>query len=67
MPRWVRHEARYLDEAMFEPDRPGFRGYLFAVSPVAFRARLIFTGPEPLQRARFPYWRGILDLPLDYP
>lgn len=64
---WVRAEARYLDAAMFEPDRKGFRGYLLAVSPVSFRTRLIFTGPDPLQRARFPYHRGVITMPLDYP
>ena len=35
-------------------------GYLLAASPVAFRTRLIFTGPDPLQRARFPYHRGVI-------
>ena len=67
IPRWVRSERRYLREAMFVPDRKGFRGYLLAVSPVAFRTRLIFTGPDPLQRARFPYHRGVIRIPLDYP
>ncbi len=67
IPRWVRDDARYLDHVMYWPDAPGLRGYLLAVSPVSFRTRLIFTGPEPLQRARFPYARGTRDLPLDYP
>src|ERR1700712_3208271 len=34
IPAWVRCDARYLSEAMFDPDRKGFRGYLLAVSPV---------------------------------
>ena len=67
IPNWVRHEARYLHEAMFVPEQANLRGYLLAVSPVAFRTRLIFTGPDPLQRARFPYHRGVIRLPLDYP
>lgn len=67
IPGWVRDDRRYLDRAMFVPDRPGMRGYLVCVSPVAFRVRLIFTGPDPLQRARFPYRRGVLRLPMDYP
>ena len=67
IPPWVRDEARYLTEALFEPDRPGFRDYLICTSPVSFRPRLIFTGPDPLQRARFPYRRGGIRLPFDYP
>lgn len=63
LPAWVRADARYLSEAWFVPDRPGLRGYLLVASPVAFRARLIFTGPDPLQRARFPYGRGTVDFP----
>ena len=67
IPLWVRSDRRYLAEAMFYPDRKGFRGYLLAVSPVSFRTRLIFTGPDPLQRARFPYHRGVIRIPFDYP
>ena len=65
IPRWVRSDGRYLEEAFFVPDRKAFRGYLLAVSPVAFRTRLIFTGPDPLQRARFPYRRGVVRMPSD--
>lgn len=67
LPGWVRAEARYLTEAWFVPDRPGLRGYLLAASPVAFRTRLIFTGPDPLQRARFPYGSGAVEFPARYP
>lgn len=67
VPGWVRDEARYLSTAMFVPDERGLRPYLLCVSPVAFRVRLIFTGPDPLQRARFPYGHGAIRLPLDYP
>lgn len=67
IPGWVRHDARYLTTAWFLPDEANLRGYLLCASPVAFRVRLIFTGPDPLQRARFPYRRGVRSLPLDYP
>ena len=63
LPRWTREDARYLDSAFYWPDR-AVRGYLLAVTPVSFRTRLIFTGPDPLQRARFPYRRGTLGPPL---
>lgn len=67
IPSWVRDEMRYLDTAMFVPDERNLRGYLICVSPVAFRARLIFTGPDPLQRARFPYHRGVIAMPAEHP
>lgn len=67
IPGWVRDDARYLTTAWFLPDEAPLRGYLLCASPVAFRVRLIFTGPDPLQRARFPYHRGVRTLPLDYP
>ena len=64
IPAWVRDEARYLERPMFVPDEAPLRAYLLAASPVAFRTRLIFTGPDPLQRARFPYHRGIIAVPV---
>lgn len=64
IPGWVRNEARYLRTAMFSPDERALRRYLLIASPVAFRVRLIFTGPDPLQRARFPYQRGTVEIPL---
>lgn len=67
VPRWVRHEARYLTRPWFVPDLPDMRGYMLAVAPVGFRVRLIFTGPDPLQRARFPYRHGVIAPPLTYP
>ena len=54
MPGWVASPWRSLTEPLFVPDRPVLHAYLRFASPVAFRSRLIFTGPEPLQRARFP-------------
>ena len=67
IPRWVRSDARHLSEAWFVPDRGGMRSFLIAASPVAFRTRLIFTGPDPLQRARFPYRRGVVAFPASHP
>lgn len=67
VPRWVRADARHLAEAWFVPDRADMRAFLVAASPVAFRTRLIFTGPDPLQRARFPYGRGAVVFPAVYP
>ncbi len=67
IPAWVRDKSRYLAEALFVPDERPLRGYLLVVSPVAFRTRLIFTGPDPLQRARFPYHRGVIRAPFDFP
>ena len=67
LPPWVRNAARYLDTPMFVPSDRALRGYLICVSPVSFRARLIFTGPDPLQRARFPYHRGVIAMPAVYP
>lgn len=63
IPGWVRAGSRFLDAAMFEPDEKRLRPVLIMASPVSFRARLIFTGPDPLQRARFPYHDGVLRLP----
>ncbi len=67
IPAWVRDERRYLATVMYWPDERNLRGYLLCVSPVAFRVRLIFTGPDPLQRARFPYHRGVVCYPLTFP
>ncbi len=67
IPAWVRDERRYLSRVMYWPDERNLRGYLLCVSPVSFRVRLIFTGPDPLQRARFPYHRGVLRYPLTFP
>ncbi|MCJ2096733.1 hypothetical protein MKK67_30135 [Methylobacterium sp. J-072] len=66
IPGWVRAESRYLTTALFVPDEKPLRGYLMCVSPVSFRARLIFTGPDPLQRARFPYHRGVITMPPEH-
>ncbi|MCJ2052685.1 hypothetical protein [Methylobacterium sp. J-070] len=67
VPDWVRAESRYLATTLFVPDDRALRGYLLCVSPVAFRTRLIFTGPDPLQRARFPYRHGVITMPAEHP
>ncbi len=67
MPPWVRGTGRYLERPMFVPDDEAARGYLLGASPVAFRSRMIFTGVDPLQRARFPYAAGTRRLPSTFP
>lgn len=52
---------------MFVPDEHNLRTYRLCVSPVSFHPRLIFTGPDPLQRARLPYRRGVVRMPLTFP
>ena len=55
VPAWTRRpEHDRLFRPTFVPDSPALRGVLLAESPPAFRARMIFTFVEPLQRARFP-------------
>lgn len=67
IPPWVRGPGRHLDHPMFVPDDESVRGYLLGASPVAFRTRMIFTGADPLQRARFPYVAGTRSLPSTFP
>ncbi|GJE57105.1 hypothetical protein EKPJFOCH_3616 [Methylobacterium thuringiense] len=52
---------------MCVPSDAALRSYLICVSPLAFRAPLIFTGPDPLQRARFPYHCGVATMPAEHP
>ena len=55
VPAWTRRPEHYqLSRPAFVPDSKALRGTLIAESPPAFRARMIFTFVEPLQRARFP-------------
>ena len=67
IPAWVRQDFHYLGSPMFVPDEDAVRGYLLGASPASFRARLIFVGSDPLQRARFPYDEGTRTLPHDFP
>jgi len=55
VPAWTRRpEHDRLTRPTFLPDSKALRGTLIVESPPAFRARMIFTFVEPLQRARFP-------------
>ncbi|UIJ79111.1 hypothetical protein [Rhizobium leguminosarum] len=55
VPQWVNQDGRMgSDQPRFEPEMPELRSILFIESPDAFRRRNIFTGAEPLQRARWP-------------
>jgi len=55
VPAWTccpQHFA--LEKPSFHPSSRALRGMLLVESPPAFRSRLLFTGVEPLDRARFP-------------
>ena len=55
VPAWTQRPIHYrLAHPRFVPDSQALRSTLLAMSPPAFRSRLIFTIAEPLQRARFP-------------
>jgi hypothetical protein len=45
---------RFLRRPYFTTPIEGLKALLIAESPIAFRRRLIFTGAEPLRRARMP-------------
>jgi len=65
IPGWAFAGVRYLDKPMFVHGEPTLRDYLTAASPLGFRSRMIFTGPDPLQRVRFPYHRGAVRYTFD--
>lgn len=68
MPSWVRRKDHdRLSAPVFVPESKALRGYLLVASPPAFRARLIFTGSEPLQRARFPMGEPVRKVALTWP
>jgi hypothetical protein len=68
VPDWTRRPIHFaLDEPCFLPEARSLRGALIVESPPAFRSRLIFTGVEPLQRARFPNGVARARLPLQWP
>ena len=59
VPTWtLRAEHSALQEPRFVPDSRALKGVFLVESPPAFRSRLLFTGLEPFERARFP-----LDMP----
>lgn len=54
-PDWTAVDARLGEsKPTFVPDLPSLKLILLVESPYAFRRRNIFTGEEPLQRARWP-------------
>jgi hypothetical protein len=55
VPAWAERPQHFrMTAPRFFPPSAALRGYLYFESPLAFRRRMIFTTPEPLQRARFP-------------
>lgn len=67
VPDWTRRPVHFaLEEPHFLPDSRALRGALIVESPPAFRSRLLFTGAEPLDRARFPDVARAR-VPLDWP
>ena len=68
VPDWTQRPAHFaLERPHFLPDSRALRGVLIVESPPAFRSRLIFTGAEPLDRARFPKNAERARVPLDWP
>jgi hypothetical protein len=68
VPDWTQRAVHFaLDEPHFLPDSRALRGALIVESPPAFRSRLLFTGAEPLDRARFPKNVARARVPLDWP
>ena len=54
-PAWTARSGHFaLEKPVFMPPSKALQTLLLCESPPAFRSRLIFTGAEPLQRARFP-------------
>jgi len=67
VPDWTQRPVHFaLEEPRFLPDSRALRGALIVESPPAFRSRLLFTGAEPLDRARFPNVARAR-VPLDWP
>ena len=55
VPAWTGRPQHFaLEKPSFHPNSRALRGMLLVESPPAFRSRLLFTGVEPLDRARFP-------------
>jgi len=68
IPHWTQRAVHFaLDEPHFLPNSRALRGALIVESPPAFRSRLLFTGVEPLDRARFPRNVARARVPLDWP
>jgi len=55
VPSWTARAGHFaLRSPVFMPPSKALQSLLIAESPPVFRSRLIFTGAEPLERARFP-------------
>jgi hypothetical protein len=68
VPDWTQRPVHFaLEQPRFLPDSRALRGALIVESPPAFRSRLLFTGAEPLDRARFPKDVARARVPLDWP
>jgi hypothetical protein len=68
IPDWTQRPEHFaLEKPQFIPDSRALRGVLIVESPPAFRSRLIFTGAEPLDRARFPKDIPRAKVPLAWP
>jgi hypothetical protein len=68
VPDWTQRPAHFaLEKPHFIPDARALKGVLIVESPPAFRSRLIFTGAEPLDRARFPKDVARARVPLEWP
>jgi hypothetical protein len=68
VPPWTRRSVHFaLEDPHFMPPSRAMRGIVIVESPPAFRSRLIFTGAEPLARARFPAGVPRAKVPLEWP
>src|ERR1700730_8101149 len=68
VPAWTQRPAHFaLEEPCFLPASRALRGVVIVESPPAFRSRLIFTGVQPLARARFPSDVLRARVPLEWP
>jgi hypothetical protein len=68
IPDWTQCPVHFaLEQPRFLPNSKALRGVLIVESPPAFRSRLLFTGAEPLDRARFPKNVARAQVPLDWP
>lgn len=50
VPRWALAEKRFLHKPFFPARLESLKSTLLVESPVAFRRRMIFVGPNPLSR-----------------
>jgi hypothetical protein len=68
VPEWTLRPIHFaLQKPHFMPPAKAMRGIVIVESPPAFRSRLIFTGAEPLARARFPAGVPRAKVPLEWP